>query len=508
MKESPKRRKGESLLREWTERLNRFGEAKTAEERKAVLENALQINPGGTIRSMLEAWGYSSSGRGRKAKDAKAGKNDKPARARLEAALEQMFGGERNPVPSLYPKLSGSAEVTVQDAARITAALIASWPEPLRGIANAKTAEDRKRRVLTLNESFVQELLAELSDGQSREWTPADMRIRTFSLVDEERVAATQFIKEAGQKEGALIVAGARDILIGPTPIVVIKGFHELTLEFLSEGNQGILIFVFDASIFEGTDYNLNLLHNINLLATAVMAYALFEDTTGATRPIQKLTVDWSRWRRLASRCCVVMRRPPLIDPHTGELFTQHSFDDFVAGWRPKRDFARLEEFRGFMSFDTEHVLPRTYPAEFVEDTEWSGRELYWDTLVRPSADLPDVLDVEYFLPRPPRELPEGEGEGRNGRGRRSQATMPLEGDKLFYLVRKKSPGQAYDDAQRAIYRAARGRLALDRGERQTENLLAAAALRHIGFEVLPISVAVTLLPRSLYFAATEQQDV
>jgi hypothetical protein len=512
MKDSPKRRKGESQLKEWTARLNRFAEARTPEERQAVLENALQINPGGTIRSMLEAWGYSASGRGRKAKGDEAAKSAKPARERLEAALKDLFGDERSPVRSLYPKLAGSAELSVRDAARIVASMISTWPETITGLSGAKTREERKRRVLALDEGFVRELFAELSAGQSRKWTFEHMERRVFKLIDEERVGVSHFIKDAGEQEGGLIVAGARDILVGPTPIDIIKDFSKLTTDFIADKNKGILIFVFDASIFESDDYQINLLHNIGLLSSAVTAFALFDRNASDAQAIKMLTVQWERWRKFASRCCVVMRRPPLIDPVSGELFAHQSFDDFVAGWRPKREFARLGEFRGLMSFDSEHVLPRTYPSEFGERDDWTGKDLYWDVLIRPSPESPEKLAVEYFFPpvqwfnKAQPEGIDGTDRSRNGRGRRPAETLPLEEDS-FYVVRRNSPGLTFDSAQRAIYRAARGRLNLDTGERHSENLLAAAALRQLGYEVLPISVAITLLPRSLYFAAAEPQD-
>ncbi len=65
----PKGRQGDLIARkEWTARLNRFAAAKTTKQRQAALEPALKINPGGTIREMLQAWGYSASTRGRKSR--------------------------------------------------------------------------------------------------------------------------------------------------------------------------------------------------------------------------------------------------------------------------------------------------------------------------------------------------------------------------------------------------------------------------------------------------------
>mgnify|MGYP001595801058 CR=1 FL=1 len=67
---------------------------------------------------MLEAWGYSASGRGRKkAGDAEQG--GAPARERLEHTLKDIFGRDRSPIKSLYPKLAGTTHATVRDAARL-----------------------------------------------------------------------------------------------------------------------------------------------------------------------------------------------------------------------------------------------------------------------------------------------------------------------------------------------------------------------------------------------------
>ena len=165
-------------------------------------------------------------------------------REKLEAALNELFGRSRAPVPSLYPKLAGRADTSVKDACRIVAALLISWPEPLSVCEGAKSREERRRTALELAESFSRELLSDLSNRRSYEWTAQDMEIRVFRLVDEERVRVSQFIKDAGEKQGALIVAGARNILVGPNPVAIIQQFHELTSEFIGEKHQGILIFV------------------------------------------------------------------------------------------------------------------------------------------------------------------------------------------------------------------------------------------------------------------------
>jgi hypothetical protein len=497
---------GLEIRQEWTERLHRFAAANTPEEKQAVFDHTQQINPGGTLRKLLEAWGYSASGRGRK-KASEADQAGKPARERLEASLKDLFGHNESPVKSLYPKLAGKSFVTVSDASRIVAALLAVWPESLK--AEAKTADERRRRMRQLGEDFMRTLLAELSGGRSRDWSAAEMDVYAFRLEDEERIGASQFVKEAGGQEGALIVASTRYILVGKNPVQTIREFHNFTSDFIDAGDSSLLIFVFNAGIFDAGDDRFDLLFNLGHLATAITAFALFQEELAERQTIRLYKVDWSRWRRLAARCCVVVRRPPLIT-NSGEILTRGSFDDFISAWLPPRRFDRLPDHEPIRSFGGRDILPRSYPAELGVHDTLSGKDLYWDVTVRPSADQREGLKVEYFIP-PAQPLGSNggsglEGDEHSGRGRRPSQLHPIEGDS-FYIIRKDSPGEDYDDAQRTIYRAARGRLHLDSGEEHEKNLLAAAALREAGYETLPIAVAMSLLPRSLYYAAAEEQQ-
>jgi hypothetical protein len=512
MKGSSKRRAaGLATRQEWTARLNRFIEAKTPEEKRAVFEHAQQINPGGTIRSMLEAWGYSASGRGRKPKGTSAADKDvKPARERLEEALADLYGSESNPVKSLYPKLAGKTFATVRDAERIVAALLWAWPEPLRRDLRGMM-EDRRRKARPVAVEFVRALLAELSEGRSWDWKSSDIDLYAFRLADEERIGASQFVKEASEREGALIVASAKHVLVGKNPIEAIRDFRKLTSHFIDEGSKALLIFVFNTGIFDPGDEKYDLLFNLGHLTTAMTAFALFQEELEERQTVRLYTVDWSRWQRLAARCCVVVRRPPLIDPSSGELLTRESFDDFISTWQPARQFESLEHIEPIRSFGGRHILPRAYPAELSGDDMLSRRDFYWDVTVRPCDEAREGLKVEYFIPHAQpataTHAPNGADaeagqvvQELGGRGRRPAQTRPIEGE-TFYVIRKESPGEAYDDAQRTIYRATRGRLHLDTGREHDGNLLAAAALREAGYEVLPIAVAMSLLPRSLYYA-------
>ncbi len=462
---------------------------------------------------MLSAWGYSASARGRKPRGQKTAAKGKTARQRLEDTLREIFGASPSPVPSLYTKLAGSTPVTVKDARRILTAMICSWPEPLGIGRKGKSKDEAVKRSRELADRFIRELLSELSGGRSLEWTDDDMEVRVFKLVSEERIGARQFIREAGQKEGALIVAGAKFILIGTHPVNTIREFHSITSQFISENQRGILIFIFDGAIFEAGIGGFGLIYNIGLLSSAMTAFALFPPDYDFKRPVERHRVDWSRWRALCKRCCVAIRKPPLIDPETGVILKHNMFDEYIAEWKPEQTFEILNDFQGFIRFESNHVLPRNYPQEFQDLEVYDMNNFYWDVLVRPSKNEPEGLRVEYFTP-PPRHIRETSNAQQveknissidrvSGRGRQATNTFSIEDD-LFYVVRRKSPGARYDDAQRTVYMAARGRLGLDKGETHQENMNAAAGLRDIGYEVLPISILLSLFPRALHFGAIQ----
>jgi hypothetical protein len=454
---------------------------------------------------MLQAWGYSASARGRKAKDAQNIGSGQTARERLELTLIKLYGSKPTPIPNLYTKLAGRTDLTVKDACRIVNALFESWPCPLEAVDGA--AKGRTNNAPALGQLFMRELLSDLSADRSHEWTDDELEIHVFRLVDEERVGVSQFIGEAGEKEGALIVAGARNILIGPHPVDTIRQFHTLTSDFISGGDGGILVFVFDAAIFEAGRRGFSILDNVGLLSTAMTAFALFPEDYDYGQPIHQHKVDWSRWRNLSRRCCAVIRKPPLVDPSSGDLLNRDKFDEFVASWQDNQNFARLQNLQGFVRFDSSHILPRTYPAELGDLDMLSGRDLYWDVTIRPSSKEQNGLDVQYFIP-PPHATGVGKNQNstQRGRGRPPSKTLTIEED-FIYVIRKDSPGEYYDDAQRAVYMAARGRLNLDSGDLHFRNLNAAAALRQLGYEVLPIKILLSLFPRALYFAATDGQE-
>ena len=218
--------------------------------------------------------------------------------------------------------------------------------------------------------------------------------------------------------------------------------------------------------------------------------------------------VDWTRWRALSAHCCVVIRRPTVIDPLTGEFLRNEKLDEFIAGWHPPQEFARLADLDGFIRFDSSHVLPRTYPTQFSENDILIGRDLYWDVRVRPTDNGDEALNVDYYTPSGEgiSPVPSVDEVVSRGRGRPQAKYRPVEED-YFYVIKRTSPGPLYDDAQRAIYMSARGRLNLDTGAQHLENLNAASALRQIGYEVLPISIMLSMFPRSLHFAAARAAE-
>jgi hypothetical protein len=331
--------------------------------------------------------------------------------------------------------------------------------------------------------------------------------VRVFRLVDEERIGVRHFIRDASEEEGALLVAGARNILIGETPVQTIIGFYDLTRQFVDKNKKGILVFIFDAAIFEAGQEGFSLLYNIGLLSTAVTAFSLFPEKYEHNNPIQQHSVDWSSWKTLSQRCCVVIRRPTIVDSK-GALLKGSRFDDFFSKISSPIAFEKLEELRGFVRFESTHVLPREYPASFTTREGLAGKDLYWDVLIRPAAAEPEGLRVEYYIPPPQTVITSLIGQhGRDSDldkvPRELEATRTVEED-LIYVIRRDSPGMHYDDAQRAIYLAARGRLSLDSDNLHARNLNAAAALRHVGYEVLPIALLVSLFPKTLQFVAAE----
>lgn len=501
MKARSKGRKGEQEAREeWTERLRRFANARTAKQKQAAIEPSLKINPGGALRDMLLAWGYSASARGRKPKDDKGNGHNKTARERLEETLDTLYGAKPSPVRSLYAKLAGRAEITVQDACRIVTALLVTWPDQL----------DASKKASVLSDAIIRELLSDLSGGRSRLWNSNDVMARTFRLADEERVGVRQFVRDASEEEGGLVVAGARNILIGENPIQTITGFYKLTKQFVVQNKNGILIFVFDAAIFEAGQAGFSLLYNIGLLSTAVTAFSIFPDEYDFKNPIQQHKVDWESWRNLSKRCCVVIRKPTVVD-RSGILLKGSKFDDAFSEISAPIEFEKLEELRGFVRFESTHVLPRVYPTAFGAREDLEGKDLYWDVLIRPSPNEPEGLRVEYYIP-PPNTIitslagQQGREQEEEKGARRAEIARTVEED-LIYVIRRNSPGSNYDDAQRAIYLAARGRLKLDSDGLHTHNLNAAAALRQVGYEVLPISVLLSLFPKTLHMVAADRPD-
>lgn len=430
------------------------------------------------------AWGYSASSRGRKAKGEKD--EDQPSREGLQALLIELFGAMPSPVPSLFKKLAGGTDITVKDAARILAALFYSWPDAI-DVRNNQSAARK------FAELFLRELLAELSAGQSLEWTNQALEERSFSLVDEERIGISQFIKEAGEQEGALIVSGRKKILIGESSVDIIKQFHEVTNLFVGRNQKSFLVFVFNSSFFEAGKESFSLISNMGLLITAVMSFAILPPGYDYELPIQQHGVDWRPWRELSQRCCVVLRKPPLIEPGSGDFLPLREFDKFISHLLGI-EFEQLPELKGYFRFEGGHVLPRRFPSGL--DDNLVGRDLYWDVLVRPTSEsiLPEV---QYYVPGEvisDIDLP-------SSRGRRTIKVRPVE-EAPYYLIRKRSPGADYDDAQRTIFLASRARLKMDEGEDHLRNLNAAAALRQVGYEVLPISLLLLLFPKILQLSA------
>jgi hypothetical protein len=201
------------------------------------------------------------------------------------------------------------------------------------------------------------------------------------------------------------------------------------------------------------------------------------------------------------------MKRPPIINPGSGAFIRPaDAFDAHLETLIPDVKVEKLGSLSGYTRVQSEHILPEHYPRAFDDTKGGDNRDLYWDVLVRPSPENPARLNVQYFIPplQPVVATTEAQTAPR-GRGRPPASKLPIDDD-LSYLLSKDSPGGTYDDAQQMIYKAARGRLRLDSGALHGENLNAAAALRHLGFEVMELRTMLNLFPLTLLRAASFDQ--
>ena len=502
---------GRTPRQRWTETLRILSSAVTPEDWQRELSDLPKINPGKVVRSLLEAWGYSLAARGRK-------KGNSPpslirGRDLIEETLQRLFPDERDgqrgetkarqPVASFNAKLSGNIDLSVRDSWKIAAALLRTWPEQIPALQ--AYSDDQ---IIRFARSLVVELLQDITNGQSAEWSDEEMDIRMFRLIDEDRVGVRQFIKDAGEQEGALIVAGIRNILIGTHAVDTVRQFQALTTDFLGEHHKGILIFVFDAAFFDAGEDALHLFINFATLRTAIEAFSLFEKDYGYQGLMPKHRVSWNRWEALSSKCCVVMRKPQVPDPTSGVVLEGDALDSYLKDRMLRGNDEKPGSFSGGTRIDSEHVLPRFNPPAFDDTARSAPRsDLYWDVLVRPSKTSHASLDVQYFIPPPEPITATTEAQtALRGRGRPPAPKLPIEDD-LSYLVNKASPGLEYDDAQRLIYKAARGRLNLDSGSLHAENLNAAAALRSVRFEVMTLPEMLNLYPQSLLQALPPNRD-
>jgi hypothetical protein len=284
----------------------------------------------------------------------------------------------------------------------------------------------------------------------------------------------------------------------------------------VAKNSKGILIFVFDAAVFEAGQEGFNIIYNIGLLSSAVIAFSLFPEKYEYQTPIKQHKVDWTAWQMLSQRCCVVMRRPTVVNEE-GTLLKGVGFDEFVSKLSAPVKFEKLGDLKGFVRFESTHVLPKVYPVAFSEREDIAGKELYWDVLIRHSCREPEGLSVNYYIPPPQSitntldtqiyDISSYKKSGYLGKNiaNTMNKSMRVEED-IMYVIKRETPGVLYDDAQKAIYMAARGRLSLDSGVRHIENLNAASALRQIGYEVLPISIMLLLFPKSLHLAAISSE--
>ncbi len=513
-----KREEHKNKLIEFAGVLNTFCSASDA-DKPHVIPQEWKKKPGGVIRELFKTWSFVFAANAENEERGPQSLAKLRGRDRLAEMINEIYGADdrKNPVRSLVAKLAASMPASVRDTIRIVAAIIANWP--LDELEATKNALDRDAKFVlakSFSEAFVRELLSHQSEGKSHDWTDAELEDHVFLLKDEVRISSERFVREITQEKGALIVAGAQRILVGDNPVAIIRSFLELTKFFADENNEGILIWVVDAGFLEAGADRFLLLYNLELLSTAMTTFAMMQSDPHPLHSLGIQKIDWSSWRSLSSRCCVVMRDPPVIDPQTGDFIPPHKIDDFICKWFGANHFEKLSTARTYIRLDGQHILPSVFPRGFGRGDELSGESLYWDVRVRPSKEEPMNLAVEYFvLPKQEvseaitthqartasdNESPHAYHPQPKGRGRPTTHKIPIEG--YVTVIKVDSPGFDYDQAQRLIYLAARGRLKLDTGEKHKDNLKAAAALRERGFETWPIDIMMSALRYSMTKAA------
>lgn len=521
-------------LKTHTELLNKIalGELNTNDIEKLRLFHTWHTKPGLALRVLISTW--SKFAKVEKAVNkGESPEVQKVTRDKLTEALNaasaklswlqsgSMEQGRRKklPVHNLPAKITGNAPASVEDTIRIVTAMIFHWPHeelPKGGpeYAKLRLAENDSALAQTIAERFVRTLLMPLLGGNAKEWESLDREKRAFRFKDEERISVTTFLEIASTEKGALIIAASKRTFIERDPVDSIKNFAKLADKFSDQDGRGLVIFLINASIFEDLDSRHERLYNLGLLNTAILAYALECNTEIGRSPLAQGSNggDGEKWRGFARRCCIVMWNPPLIDTTTGLTLAEEGIDKCVGEIGRWQEFGRTQALERLR---LEHLLPQMLPLGFRDADPISGDAFHCNVRVTEKGNE-NELQVKFFVVPQQEVAGNGDQDDTKIRSRgRPIATEPIEGKRAAYLVDRRPTdkphvsddhqARQYDNAYRAIYLAARGRLAHTTSPTvlaSQEEESAIAALRQEGFEVFPVAIAVSLLPELITAAA------
>jgi hypothetical protein len=431
----------------------------------------LHGDPGQILRDLVLTWGFQRPNR---------------ISEQLERAFTTLAQDGLKPViHNLHSKVVGRTPLMLTDATHLVAAIVHTWPKegPLEDLRSARLA-----RAFALR--FMREfMLATAPTKSAEELQRAYDRALTANDTSEldrlviylrEGAAADAhaLILEASGHPGALIIAAAKNIFIGSDPSTDIRDFVDLCATFADPSGKGLLIIVMDGDLF-GEESHLTIYH-LSLLGAAITRYALMQRDS------------WDGWLRFRNRCCLVLRDFAAISSKSTELAKGSAIDVLVQEELHVKEFDVLPDAAptSEFSFGPNEVLRNDYPS-WVDHSYAKSQSHHWDVVLT-EGETGAPTKVRYFIV--PRQQVGKLGERDKDKHRRLVAS------EVAHLIESAKPSsaadrEAYDAAQEAIYWAARGRLGLDRDhETRQRNLMAAAELRRMGFEIFPIEVALALI--------------
>jgi len=431
-------------------------------------------------------------------------------------------------VRNLIDKLAGRAPVSLRDAQWLIAAAVLNWPISINGWLENKPPEEKPREARRFALDFLKALVLKGASGMSGETLD---QLET-SFVDPDKVPGdpednldlwvvplvqngdsediSTLLEEASEGPGGLIISSSDKIFIEDDPVASIRHFAKLANSFAQSDGSGLLIFVVDAGFLQPKARidRRRSLFNIHVLISALTSFAVLggEDTIDVDGNIIRENLE--RWKRFRERCCIVMRDFCLIQSADYSIVRGPEIDAAI------REICRLSEgkfqdvrpLKLGASVTNEHVLPSAFP-EWVDargamiPKDLSADDFHrWTVLVKEKSDHEEP-EVSYFI-TPKQEVSDAEDPDRLKPTRRGRgaARRHFTGGMAYLTNCQKSKKQhirdGFDRAQRSVYHASRGRLSKDfeDSDAHQENMRAVAELREVGFEVMPVEVALVML--------------